>query len=77
MRAQLKRIGSNDSVIFIQDGCYGLNAPSNIELLNMHGVNVYAIEEDLTARNISSNFNGIMYDDFVQLTLSHNNTISW
>jgi tRNA 2-thiouridine synthesizing protein B len=81
MERLLKRCGEQDSIIFIQDGCYSLTAPDNIRKLLEHAVDVYAIAEDLTARNIDQPgkivAKAIDYDSFVDLTLTHHNTISW
>lgn len=79
----LSRFSLNDGVIFIQDGCYSLNAPAIIEQLQQHDIVVFAIADDLRARNVqidhsvNAAVNPVDYNDFVDLTLAHNKTISW
>ena len=70
---------ANDSVIFIQDGCYSLNAAAIIAQLQSRQLAIYAIDDDLNARNVPLNhvINGINYEGFVDLTLDHHKTISW
>lgn len=75
----LSRFSPMDSVIFIQDGCYGLNAPEIITAMSALTITVYAIDDDLSARNvlITEAIKAIDYDAFVDLTLAHHKTISW
>ncbi len=75
----LSRFCTNDSVIFIQDGCYSLNIADIIAQSQQSNIAIYAISDDLTARNVivDSSVNPIDYDAFVDLTLEHHKTISW
>ena len=79
----LSRFCTNDSVIFIQDGCYSLNFADIITQSQQSSVAIYAIADDLTARKVK--IDGLLqdlvmpidYDAFVGLTLAHHKTISW
>jgi sulfur relay protein TusB/DsrH len=79
----LSRCNPNDSMIFIQDGCYSLNGSAITSQLKTAQVTAYAIEDDLTARNVQFdvapdvNVNTINVDQFVDLTVQHHKTISW
>lgn len=75
LAAQFALFGANDSVIFIQDGCYTLANSSAIA----DKVNLYALEDDLKARNITcpDSVKVLDYPGFVDLTLAHHKTISW
>jgi tRNA 2-thiouridine synthesizing protein B len=77
----LQRFDNGDAVIFIQDGCYSLLNHQVSSVLNTSIVKAYAIEADMNARAVSRQnalaFDIIDYDAFVDLTLSHQKTISW
>lgn len=64
---------AGDSVIFIQDGCYSLTTP-----LTTEGLSFYALSQDMSARGIeASTVAPLGYEDFVDLTLANNKTVSW
>jgi tRNA 2-thiouridine synthesizing protein B len=81
LSATLSLTTAHDSLVFIQDSCYCLNAPSIVKLLTGSAITVYAIKEDLIARNVIADktlaVEAIDYELFVDLTLSHKKTITW
>lgn len=64
-------ISSEDSVIFLGDGCYQL---SRWSLAN----STFAMTEDLTVRGLKSNMaKSITAQEWVEMTLSHTNVMTW
>jgi len=62
----------SDSVLFTRDACYSLLAPY-IDLDT-----VIALEADCEARGINNKaISTISYEQWVELTLEHKNTLSW
>lgn len=73
-------LNDNSSVIFVTDGTYLLRNNQFIDALKQHtSIVINAIEEDCIARALPDNeqFNRIDYDSFVQLTLAHENSMTW
>ena len=72
----LSRTQPEDAILFTQDGCYTLRQP---DLANRIGTDrkVYALDNDIAARNLDTTAQRIDYDDFVALTLAFNNSITW
>ena len=80
----LKFSSKNDSLLLIEDGVYfALHSTINTLLSSLEAqqINIYALEEDLIARGISDKIHHsiktVNYDEFVELTSSHNNSSSW
>lgn len=64
-------ISSEDSVIFLGDGCYQL---SRWSLAN----STFAMTEDLAVRGLKSNMaKSITAQEWVEMTLSHTNVMTW
>lgn len=82
LQSILATITANDAILLIQDACYMLKAPVLVELLQTHHTSCYALQNDIDARNSapngqSDNITTINYNEFVELTLTHQNSISW
>lgn len=79
----LLRLGSNDGVLFIEDGVYNClpkSPVSNFFDQDTLNVNFYALNNDCAARGlhpIHTNIKQITYDEFVALTLTYHRTHSW
>lgn len=77
--------GMNDGLLLLEDGVFGAldNAITNDEqlILKQKNIKIYALSPDVIARGIekriSKHITLISYDDFVQLTLEHQNVHSW
>ena len=75
----------NDGLLLLEDGVFGAldNAITNDEqlILKQKNIKIYALSPDVIARGIekriSKHITLISYDDFVQLTLEHQNVHSW
>lgn len=82
LQSILATVTANDAILLIQDACYMLKAPALIEMLQTHAQSCYALQNDIDARNSASNSQSnnittISYNEFVELTLTHQNSISW
>ncbi|UJX27009.1 DsrH/TusB family sulfur relay protein [Pseudoalteromonas sp. CF6-2] len=66
-------IDSNHAVLLVGDACY------NINQFKQFSATLHLLEEDAIARAISLNESDIhiSYAEFVELTLSAQNTITW
>ncbi len=71
----LNTLDSQDSILLMQDGVYGLNHP----LLSNTQVTTYALLDDLNARGLDAKnaIKNIEYPEFVALCTSHKHVISW
>ena len=71
----LNIIGTQDSLLFMQDGVYIQNHPTLESIRN----SAYVLQDDLNARGLTANSKGksISYQDFVQLCTEHEKIISW
>ncbi len=69
----LKIIGTDDSLLFMQDGVYSLNHPT----INTISATFYALLDDVLARGIKTSSNNIDYTAFVELCQKHDKVISW
>lgn len=71
--------GNDDQFLLMQDGVYAIQQS---EFINS-GRSIFALKDDLSARGISisdeqkNNVIAIDYDQFVELTLETDKTISW
>ncbi|MFD2228630.1 sulfurtransferase complex subunit TusB [Alkalimarinus sediminis] len=79
---------NNDSVLLIEDAVYYATSATYQRLLNPFQLRknqptptVYALVEDLEARGLASlihsDIKPISYDQFVDLTVTHDKTSSW
>jgi len=72
----------NDSVLFIQDGCYNV-LPGELEVLieAFPEVTFHVLEPDLRARGLLNRRHPsvimVDYNGFVELTEQHNPVLSW
>ncbi len=78
----MRTLGSTDSVLFLEDGCY--NTLPEIAPLFLSGfkeVDFYALEADVLARGLASRAESAIavVDDaaFVELTTRHHPILSW
>lgn len=74
----LKHYKSHDAILFICDSVY--LAASKLDLLNKR--QYFLLKDDVQARGLDNTHldlleRSINYDEFVQLSLEHINTISW
>ncbi len=71
----LNIIGSEDSLLFMQDGVYIQSHP----LLPSINNTVFVLQDDLKARGLEKGSVGksIDYQEFVQLCTQHGKVISW
>lgn len=77
----LRLLGSNDGLLLCGDGVYALQPGSEplkaLQQANL-GARLFALEEDLQARGISSDAARVIdYPAFVQLSLDHDKVNSW
>ncbi len=68
-----------DSILLIEDGVY---ACSQLSKLDLKGLTLYALREDLLARGLSEtalsdDIKMASYADFVDLVCSHQRSVSW
>lgn len=71
-------MANDDAILLLQDACYSLKTKAIAEFLHQLPNPCYVIAEDLTARNVTTTqCQPINYDEFVELTLKYQNTISW
>ncbi|MDA9003904.1 sulfurtransferase complex subunit TusB [bacterium] len=81
----LKRMSSNDALLLIEDGVYGLLAHNPYQLPLRQLVRCYALDEDVTARGLHKlnsdqrieSIHTIHYSGFVELACEFSRTISW
>ena len=81
----LEVIGCDDSLILIEDGCYGAlkSSPAYRQLLEIskNGVKIYVLEDDLRCRGLTSNFFDdltlVGMNEMVELCCQHKNVQSW
>ncbi|WP_431356912.1 sulfurtransferase complex subunit TusB [Litoribrevibacter albus] len=73
----LKVVQKSDAILLIEDGVFAVSHPEYSDKLNCHPC--YALESDLESRGINTpnSVAVINYDDFVELTLQFDKTISW
>lgn len=71
----LNIIGTQDSLLFMQDGVYIQSHPTLNSITNP----VYLLQDDLSARGLEVNGKekSISYQEFVQLCTEHEKVISW
>lgn len=69
----LNIIDSDDTILLMQDGIYALLHP----LLQTTNNPIFALDTDLLARGIITNFKTINYQELVSLCCQHKQTISW
>ena len=82
---QITALGTNDAVIFLEDGVYNAIASGPASQLihesSARGVRFYAIETDLKARGcaaiVHASIELIHYEKFVELSTTHSNICSW
>lgn len=72
---------NQDAVLLMEDGVYAALQTSELHSLTIQGLKVYVLSCDAEARaisqKISSSFQLINYEKFVQLTITHNCVQSW
>ena len=75
VRDCLNIIGTQDSLLFMQDGVYIQSHPTLNSITNP----VYLLQDDLSARGLEVNDKekSISYQEFVQLCTEHEKVISW
>ncbi len=75
VRDCLNIIGTQDSLLFMQDGVYIQSHPTLNSITNP----VYLLQDDLSARGLEVNGKekSISYQEFVQLCTEHEKVISW
>lgn len=75
----IQRIQTNDKIILVQDAVYTYSNKELAEALSTFSP-IYCLEDDLVARGVNIDndvFKAISYADFVELTLTCNQVISW
>lgn len=78
LNQQLSFVSEGDGIVFMQDSCYSLQAPSIQASLAYQNFEVYAVSRDMKARNINyQQVNIVNYQQLVQLSLQYDKTISW
>jgi len=78
LSARLTLVGKDDGIVFMQDSCYSLKSPAVVALLAYQTFKLYALADDMQARNIDApSVELIDYPQFVQLSLDYQKTISW
>lgn len=76
-------VANNDSIILMDDGCYNLQHPLLLELLESNStqayINVYFIDSHAHARAQSYNnmCKAITLTNMLDLIFKHNNSITW
>lgn len=71
-------LANGDGILFLQDACYSLKSKAIDDRLSSVENTCYVIAQDLTARNIDTRQCQLIdYNEFVELTLKYQNTISW
>lgn len=78
----LKYKQAGDGILFISDGVLNLCLQQNIPLLNTAELSnkLFVLDSDLTARNLSIHeldVKQISYQEFVELTLQYEKTLTW
>lgn len=75
----LRAVAAGDSVLLIEDGVYELfSSGKKIEALP-NNCSLYVLDVDARARGVSlpEHIKAIGYDDFVALSVDHDNVLSW
>ncbi|UAA37299.1 sulfurtransferase complex subunit TusB [Paraneptunicella aestuarii] len=78
----LKYKQTDDGILFISDGVLNLCLQHNIPLLKTPELSnkLFVLESDLTARNLpihSLDVKQLSYQEFVELTLQYEKTLTW
>ena len=71
----LRVCGAEDAILLCGDGAYGLHNPA----LQIQGVKVFVLAEDMQARNLPLPdwADSVDYPGFVQLSLDYDKVNSW
>ncbi|NBA96805.1 sulfurtransferase complex subunit TusB [Pseudomonas sp. R5(2019)] len=74
----LRLLGNADAILLTGDAVYALQPGSEPQRkLNHLGARLFALQEDLQARNISSDAQQIDYPGFVELSIRFDKVNSW
>jgi len=66
----------DDSVVFIDDGCYNVNHPAFLNI-KKHGFSFYILNKHAEARAITCELSKIDMTSLVNLTFENDTVITW
>ncbi len=76
----LECLGTNDSILLMEDGVLLLAQPKLLPDLGAHQ-HLYVIEQDVLARGLNSHqypaVEPVNYEQFVELVTQHQKTLTW